>query len=76
MDFDINREITLLLVSRSAIQLVCLFDVKLLVLFHSVTKNLRYLRHFSMIKFIPSSNIVMFSCTIKDKVLAKDANPL
>ena len=39
MDFVRHREITLMLIGRSAIQLICVYDVYLGLSFHSIAEN-------------------------------------
>ena len=45
MDFGSHREITLILIGMSAIHLVYVYEVYLGVPFHSIAKNLLYLRN-------------------------------
>ena len=45
MEFVSHRGITLLLMGGSAIQLICVYDVYLGVPFHSIAKNLLYIRN-------------------------------
>ena len=61
--------ITLIVIDRSAIQPVCIFESYL---FDDL--NLRYIRNASVTKFIQSTNAVKFSCTLKTKDLHEETN--
>ena len=61
MDFVSHREITPILIGSSVVKPVCLFDVYLS--FDDL--KLLYLINVCVTKFILSSNINEFSCTIK-----------
>ena len=55
MDFASHRGITLILFGRSAIQLICVYDINLGVPFHSIAQNLIYLRNVKVANFIWSN---------------------
>ena len=65
MDFVCHRGITLILIGRSAIQLICVYDVYL---------GVRLKEVFKLLNPYGANNVVQFSCTIKTKVFAEEAN--
>ena len=71
MDFVSHQEINLILICRSGVQLICVYDVYLGVPFHSIAYNLLYLRNVSY----RANYVAQFSCTFKTKVFAEEAMP-
>ena len=70
MNFASHNRKTIILSDRSVTQPFCTVVVNLLVPFHLMTKNLRYLRNVSVTTFFK----VFVSCIVKTKVLAEEAN--
>ena len=77
MDFASHRGITFILIARSAMQIVCLFDVISVGTLHSLAKiSVTYNRNISipLTKYIRSDSVVEFSCTIIIKMLPEEEN--
>ena len=60
MVFVSVRGITQILIGRFSMKVACLFDVYLLVSFHSMTKNLHYFKNVSVTKSIRSNYVIEF----------------
>ena len=76
MDFASHRGITFILIGRSAIQLVCLFEVISVGTLHSLAKISVTFRDISvsLTKSIRSDSVVEFSCTIIIQMLPEEEN--